>query len=138
MKKSNINAIILAVCIVALVVALFVVSEPLYKILIGAILLFIIFCFLMHYMRHIPLLNSLFLDESLPSGTGESTEATEARSELVGQCGKALTDLRPAGIMLLNGKRIDVVTTGAYIKCGKAVRVVSENGTEVVVEETDV
>jgi membrane-bound serine protease (ClpP class) len=54
---------------------------------------------------------------------------------LVGQAGKALTDLRPAGAVEIDGRRVDVVTDGKFVAAGSAVRVASVEGARVVVEE---
>lgn len=133
--KHSINIAFLWAIVFVLLVALIFLPGVIYKVLIGIILLSCLFFAVLHYMHCIPLLNSVILDQSLPSGTGDAPEVSIARSELVGRYGSALTDLRPAGIMLLDGKRVDVVTTGSYIKRGSEVRIVSENGTEIVVEQ---
>ncbi|MFH0964125.1 MAG: NfeD family protein [Planctomycetota bacterium] len=55
--------------------------------------------------------------------------------ELVGKTGVAATSLRPAGLALIDGKRVDVVTSGFMIAKGVDVRVVQVDGNRVVVEE---
>lgn len=57
------------------------------------------------------------------------------RPELIGATGEALTQLRPCGMALLNGKRVDVVTEGALIEKGTPLRVVAVEGLRVVVRE---
>jgi membrane-bound ClpP family serine protease len=54
-------------------------------------------------------------------------------AELVGKSGVALTVLRPAGTVDIDGRRIDVVTEGQYIEADAPVRVVAVEGTRVVV-----
>ena len=44
--------------------------------------------------------------------------------------------LRPSGVMDLDGKRIDVVTTGEYITEGSSVHVVDVRGSRVEVRES--
>jgi membrane-bound serine protease (ClpP class) len=56
--------------------------------------------------------------------------------ELIGKVGKALTDLRPSGTMIIGNKRIDVVTDGEFIEEGTEIIVVRESGSAVVVEKT--
>ena len=51
----------------------------------------------------------------------------------MGKEGEALTDLRPAGMILVDGKKLDVVTAGEMIRKGKQVRVVKVEGNRVVV-----
>ena len=59
------------------------------------------------------------------------------RPQLLNQTGKALTQLRPAGTAIINGQRIDVVTEGALIERGQAVKVVNVDGMRVVVRQTE-
>jgi membrane-bound serine protease (ClpP class) len=55
------------------------------------------------------------------------------KPELLGQSGTTVTALRPAGLAMLNGKRVDVVSDGAFIEKGRAVKVVGIEGLRVVV-----
>ena len=59
--------------------------------------------------------------------------SSESRPELVGRVGTVLTELRPAGSMLLDGSPLDVVSEGAYVEKGETVEIVSVNGSRVVV-----
>jgi membrane-bound serine protease (ClpP class) len=52
---------------------------------------------------------------------------------LVNQTGEALTKLRPSGTAVINGKRVDVVSEGAFIEAGQTVKVVAVEGLRVVV-----
>ena len=52
---------------------------------------------------------------------------------LVGLLGTTVTPLRPAGIALLGGRRIDVVSQGEFVASGESVAVVSQAGHRVVV-----
>ncbi len=62
-----------------------------------------------------------------------SGDTGAARPELLNQTGTACTNLRPSGIALIEGKRIDVVTEGALIEKGTAIKVVGLEGLRVVV-----
>ncbi len=55
-------------------------------------------------------------------------------NHLVGKTGVALTDLRPSGAALIEGKRTDVLTEGSFVKRGTAVKVIRVEGSGVVVE----
>jgi membrane-bound ClpP family serine protease len=55
-------------------------------------------------------------------------ESSRAREELVGQRGRAITDLRPSGTALIGQERIDVVSESAWIEEGTEVEVVSAEG----------
>jgi membrane-bound serine protease (ClpP class) len=52
---------------------------------------------------------------------------------LVNQTGQTLTKLRPSGTAVINGKRVDVVSEGAFIDSGQSVKVISVEGLRVVV-----
>jgi membrane-bound serine protease (ClpP class) len=58
------------------------------------------------------------------------------RPELLNQTGTALTNLRPSGTALIDGKRVDVVTEGPMVERGTPVRVVAIEGLRVVVRAT--
>jgi membrane-bound serine protease (ClpP class) len=51
----------------------------------------------------------------------------------VGQQGESLSDLRPTGIALIGGKRVDVVTRGELLERGSRVQVLMIEGNRVVV-----
>lgn len=53
----------------------------------------------------------------------------------VGQAGRALTPLRPAGSAQFGDSRCDVVTDGTYLDAGEPLRVVEVAGARVVVEK---
>ncbi|MFW5682754.1 MAG: NfeD family protein [Phycisphaeraceae bacterium] len=63
---------------------------------------------------------------------GESGEITEsdsaASSSLVGKTGQALSDLRPVGTCLIDGKREECLAASSVIQRGTPVEVISEDG----------
>jgi membrane-bound serine protease (ClpP class) len=62
-------------------------------------------------------------------------EATEEGLEsLVGQRGRTLTALRPAGIVSISQRRVDVVTRGGHLGAGEEILVTKVEGNRVVVE----
>jgi membrane-bound serine protease (ClpP class) len=54
-------------------------------------------------------------------------------NELVGKEGSTITQLRPAGAVEIEGRRLDVVTDGVFVEAGQLVRVVSVEGARIVV-----
>jgi len=54
--------------------------------------------------------------------------------DLIGQKGTAVTPLRPAGIIDLDGKRIDVVSEGGFIDKGETVIIIDVKGSKVIVK----
>lgn len=67
---------------------------------------------------------------------GTVGELGAERPELVGQSGVAHTPLRPSGIAVIAGQRVDVVTEGALIERGTSVKVIAVEGARVVVRPT--
>lgn len=62
----------------------------------------------------------------------------KALASLVGAQGVAQSDLRPAGIVRVEGRRVDCVTEGAMIDAGARVKVVEVEGNRVVVRRVKV
>lgn len=82
----------------------------------------------------IPLFNKLMLDSNR-DGESLSNAATgeQAASPLVGKRGTALTDLRPAGRVEIDGEPYDVVSGGAFLQARSDVQVVAVEGNRIVV-----
>lgn len=64
---------------------------------------------------------------------GQIGELGVEKPELLNQTGVALTNLRPCGTALVNGKRVDVVTEGGMIERGTPIRVVAIESFRIVV-----
>ncbi|MBL7224174.1 MAG: hypothetical protein ISS72_09995 [Candidatus Brocadiae bacterium] len=62
----------------------------------------------------------------------------ESLAPLVGSEGVAHTGLRPVGVVLVAGRRVDCVTEGAMIDAGARVRIVKVEGNRVVVRHVKV
>jgi membrane-bound serine protease (ClpP class) len=67
---------------------------------------------------------------------GKAFRVADDRSALVGKEGVAHSELRPAGFALIDNRRMDVVSDGAMIAKGEAVRVVRVEGNRIVVRKT--
>ncbi|MFC6332454.1 nodulation protein NfeD [Paenibacillus septentrionalis] len=67
--------------------------------------------------------------------TEEGFISADSKSSLVGERGVTATPLRPAGSVLINNQRVDVVTEGGFIEINRLVEVVKAEGTWVVVRE---
>ena len=70
--------------------------------------------------------SGVFLIDRTDRALGYESAAT--RSDLLGQTGRAITDLRPSGTALFGDERIDVVSESSWITEGTPVRVVSADG----------
>jgi membrane-bound ClpP family serine protease len=74
------------------------------------------------------------LKKTLSSENGVTSQDSDLQF-LVGKTGKALTTLRPAGKALIDGMRLDVVSTGNYIEKNSEVVVSAVSGNRIVVKE---
>jgi membrane-bound serine protease (ClpP class) len=84
------------------------------------------------------LANRLVLQEQVGGKSGTSAAAApDEQIAVVGMIGKALGDLRPAGIIDIDGLRVDVVTEGDYVTKGTRVQVLEIKGNRVVVRPVD-
>jgi membrane-bound serine protease (ClpP class) len=70
------------------------------------------------------------LSTSLEQGGGT---ASADLTGLIGTQGEARSDLRPAGIAVIDNQRIDVVSEGGFIEQGTEIKVVAVDGPRVVV-----
>jgi len=76
---------------------------------------------------------AMILADNQPQDGGWVSDLSDA--SLMGVLGEVFTDLRPAGTVTINGKRVNAVSNGEYIESGVAVRVIEVRGNRVVVEE---
>lgn len=83
--------------------------------------------------KKIPLFSQVVLYDSTSKESGYTSH--DDRSYLVNQTATTLTELRPSGIIIHNGQRIDAVSDGAFIKREREVVIIQVEGTRVVVRE---
>ena len=72
------------------------------------------------------------LAENLATSVATGSDVEGARS-LVGLEGVTDTALRPAGIARVDGRRLDVVTSGSFLEPGETIVVVEVSGNRIVV-----
>lgn len=70
---------------------------------------------------------------TLPPET--STSVDEKIGNLLGKVGVTYTPLHPAGVAIIDGSKVDVVTPGHFIEQNVPIRVVDNSGNRVVVRE---
>ena len=63
------------------------------------------------------------------------TSLARGIAEVEGKSGVTKSVLRPAGVALINGRRIDVVAVGGFIEKDRPIKVVETSGNRVVVKE---
>lgn len=79
------------------------------------------------------ILKKIILRDRTSAESGYSSY--DEHPELIGKIGTTETQLRPAGIISVDDKRLDVVTEGSYIEKHKKVRIIKVEGMRIVVRE---
>jgi len=77
--------------------------------------------------------NRFILEDRLTKEQGYVPQSS--REHWIGQAGVAASLLRPSGMADIGGERLDVITSGEFVEKGRPVRVVSVDGTRIVVKE---
>ncbi len=74
----------------------------------------------------------------LHTSLDEAALGDDVRSaqELIGQRGLVMSDLRPAGIALIAGRRLDVVANSGYIEKGDSVVIIQSDGNRILVRKS--
>lgn len=108
-----------------------VVSGRLAASMIGAIVLSVV---LLRSLSKFAAFNRLVLQSETPAADGYVSSSREHDVDLVGSEGVSVSDLRPAGIGLIAGERIDVMTDGEFIEAQRVIVVVEARGSRVVVK----
>ena len=85
------------------------------------------------FHKKLMFLDRLVLNDSISTENGYV--ASESRVELVGKKLKAYTDLRPAGVAILDNEKLDVVTDGDFIEKGNEIVIVRVEGMRIVVKK---
>ena len=78
--------------------------------------------------------HALVLDKQLKAEDGYVSSDLDGKKILLGKNGIAFTMLRPAGTVVIEGRRHDVISNGDLIPKGAAVRVIAVEGTAITVE----
>ncbi|EFD93929.1 nodulation protein NfeD [Megasphaera lornae] len=92
----------------------------------------VVFFLLARWLPHSRGLEKLVLHQRQQTAYGYRSQ--KDYSSYVSACGRTITVLRPAGIIRVDGERIDAVSTGMFIERDVAVRVLRVEGGRVVVE----
>ena len=82
------------------------------------------------WLRRVGLKTDLAASDSIGDDVKDSRE-------MIGERGLVMSDLRPAGIALIAGKRLDVVALQGYINKGDSVVVIESDGNRIVVKKAE-
>ena len=92
---------------------------------------------LVRYLPKVPYAGRLVLAGPVPSSASPSLPPSGTqRSGRIGQKGKAISTLRPAGKAEIDGQILDVVTEGDWIVGGREVVITNIHGSRIVVART--
>ena len=132
------GGIVGTVGVVTLVYAIIYVNKSTYYIafiLVISLILAVILYYVNRNVFHKKLmfLDRLVLNDSI--STKDGYVASESRLELLGQKLIAYTDLRPAGVAILDNEKLDVVTDGDFIEKGNKIEVIRVEGMRIVVKK---
>ena len=132
------GGIVGTVGIITVVYAIIYVNKSTYYIafiLVVSLILAVILYYVNRNVFHKKLmfLDRLVLNDSI--STEDGYVASESRVELVGKKLKAYTDLRPAGVAILDNEKLDVVTDGDFIEKGNGIVIVRVEGMRIVVKK---
>ena len=87
---------------------------------------------LLSLIRETAIGKTFILDAAESSDQGYHAAPRELTA-LVGKSGKTITPLRPAGVALINGQRVDIVTQGEFVAPETEIEVIQVEGSRVVV-----
>ncbi|MBI1982625.1 MAG: nodulation protein NfeD [Acidobacteria bacterium] len=87
---------------------------------------------LLRFLPRLPFGRRLILERGLAAAQGYAS-APESDARWLGKRGRASSPLRPAGIVEIEGERVDVVSDGELIDAGQFVEVTRVDGNRIVV-----
>lgn len=108
-------------------------EKAMYSLGIAIIIAIILVAVIAKYFKHRGVWNRFILKEEFKTEAGYVSSSS--KEHLLGKQGIALTTLRPSGTALIEDQRVDVVTSGQFIKANQPIEVVQVEGTRVVVRE---
>jgi membrane-bound serine protease (ClpP class) len=92
---------------------------------------------LLRVWPYTPIGRRLFLPESKEDDTIAATPINQELEQLKGRFGRALSALRPAGVVDFDGRRVDTITEGMMVGPGQWVRCVDVRAGKVVVRPAE-
>jgi len=83
--------------------------------------------------KNASMLDELVLDERQQNQDGYTSVID--KSKFLGAVGVCVTDLRPAGTIIVDNEPLDVVTEGNFVKQGCKVKIINVDGSRVLVRQ---
>jgi membrane-bound ClpP family serine protease len=92
---------------------------------------------LLYFWPRTPLGRDFFLTSQPEDATVAALPANQELERLKGRIGRALSALRPAGMVDFDGRRVDTITEGMMVEAGQLVRCIDVRAGKVVVRPID-
>jgi membrane-bound serine protease (ClpP class) len=92
---------------------------------------------LLYFWPRTPMGRNIFLTEQPEDATVAALPVNQELEHLKGRIGRALSALRPAGMVDFDGRRIDTITEGMMVDAGQLVRCIDVRAGKVVVRPID-
>ena len=102
------------------------------RVLISVLLALVASLLLLRFLPRLPFGRQLILETGLSAEEGYAS-APDSDNRWLGKNGSAFSPLRPAGIAVIDGERVDVVSDGEFIDAGMPVVVTRVDGNRIVV-----
>jgi membrane-bound serine protease (ClpP class) len=111
------------------------ISQAIWTMAITLILGIAMIASMIRYMPQNRLFSKLILADSTDREHGYT--ASSSKDDLIGLEGVAITSLRPSGTVLIDERRIDVISAGEFIEKGARVKVIDTTSSRVVVDRIE-
>ena len=92
---------------------------------------------LLYLWPRTPMGRHFFLTEQSEDATVAALPINQELEQLKGRIGRALSALRPAGMVDFDGRRVDTITEGMMVEAGQMVRCIDVRAGKVVVRPID-
>jgi len=92
-----------------------------------------LFLGLLRFLPQARWMGAIVLEDRQDHAVGFHADRHEGEP-LLGKVGRSLSDLRPAGVVEIEGRRLDVISSGDYIARGALVKVIEVKANRIVVE----
>jgi membrane-bound ClpP family serine protease len=92
---------------------------------------------MLHYWPRTPFGKRMFLNGPDEDATIANMPVVLELEQLRGRFGKAISPLRPAGVVDFDGKRVDTITEGTMVDVGQLVRCIDVKAGRVIVRPID-
>lgn len=93
--------------------------------------------FLLHYWPRSSMGRRFFLTEGDEDATVAFLPLNQELEQLKGRFGRTLSDLRPAGVVDFDGRRVDTLSEGMMIEAGQWVRCIEVRAGKVIVRAAE-